>query len=223
MEHLYDYFSNARREVAEFLPKMDRELCVLDIGCGTGNFRKNIAVNCEYWGIEPDQAAAEIASSKLDKVLVGTFRQVFEALPNNYFDCVICADVIEHMKNEGWFLQEIKSKMKVEAVIVGSIPNVRFITNLLRLLIWKDWKYVDSGILDSTHLRFFTEKSLIRTLGLNGYLIEEIRGINKVGVNRKSLRNLIVSIGLVAFSYLLGRDSSYLQFGFRVKQRKSPG
>ena len=91
------------------------------MGCGAGNFRSNFSDGCEYWGIEPSQKAAKIALQKLDKVLVGTFQEVFEKLPSDYFDCVICADVIEHMENEVWFFQSIKKNMRNEALIVGSI------------------------------------------------------------------------------------------------------
>jgi 2-polyprenyl-3-methyl-5-hydroxy-6-metoxy-1,4-benzoquinol methylase len=75
---------------------------------------------------------------KIDKVFVGTFKDVYKALPNYYFDCVICCDVIEHMNDENWFLTNIKKKMNSKSVIIGSIPNVRYIDNLLRLLIKRD-------------------------------------------------------------------------------------
>jgi 2-polyprenyl-3-methyl-5-hydroxy-6-metoxy-1,4-benzoquinol methylase len=91
---LNNYYSNSRPEVALFLPNTTKRLKILDIGCGKGNFRKNITSDCEYWGIEPEIKSAKIAAKKLDKVLVGKFNNVFDKLPEKYFDCIICADVI---------------------------------------------------------------------------------------------------------------------------------
>lgn len=83
------------------------------------------------------------------------------ALPDQHFDMVICNDVIEHMVDHDHFLEHIKTKMRPGACIVGSIPNVRHLTALFKLLVAKDWPYSASGILDRTHLRFFTENSTI--------------------------------------------------------------
>lgn len=206
-----------RSEVAVFLPSDTSEMRILEIGCGAGNFKSNIVGCQEYWGVEPFEAVAKIASEKLDKVLVGTFKDVYDTLPNNYFDCVICADVIEHMDDEEWFFKNIKLKMKDKSIIVGSIPNVRHVGVLLKLLIWRDWQYSDIGILDKTHLRFFTEKSLKRAFVSNEYTIQEFYGINSVTLKFDSMRVFFKSFGMIFFTYLLGSDTKFLQFGFRIR------
>jgi 2-polyprenyl-3-methyl-5-hydroxy-6-metoxy-1,4-benzoquinol methylase len=192
---------------------------ILEIGCGAGKFKSNIVEFDEYWGIEPFEPVAKIAAENLDKVLVGTFKDVYDALPNNYFDCVVCADVIEHMDDEDWFLKNIKLKMKDKSIIVGSIPNVRHVGVLLKLLIWRDWEYSDIGILDRTHLRFFTKKSLKRAFISNEYAIEEFYGINQVKLKFDSIRVFFKSLGMIFFTYLLGSDTKFLQFGFRIRSR----
>lgn len=213
------YYQNKRSEVADFLPHNIDEMRILEIGCGAGHFKANI-VNCkEYWGVEPFNEAAKFASLSLDKVLLGTFKDVYAQLPNDYFDCNICADVLEHMDDEEWFLKNIKSKMKKESIIVGSIPNIRHIGALLKLLIWRDWEYGDIGILDRTHLRFFTEKSLKRTFVSNGYIIEDFYGLNEVKLKFDSPKSFFKTLGMIFFTYLLGRDSKFLQFGFRIKSK----
>jgi 2-polyprenyl-3-methyl-5-hydroxy-6-metoxy-1,4-benzoquinol methylase len=217
MSGAYPYDHKTRREVANFLPVSTKKLTVLEVGCGYGNFRKNISTECEYWGIEPIQSIANQATESLDKVLVGTFQQVCDSVPDHYFDCVVCNDVIEHMDDFEGFLQEIKVKMNPGGVLVGSIPNVRYIDNLFKLLVLKDWKYVDSGILDKTHLRFFTQKSLQRTFLSNGYEIELFYGINEISIKTESLKRFVLSIGATLFSYLIGWDSRFTQFGFRIK------
>lgn len=217
MSEVYPYEHHLRPEVAKFLPQTAKKMTVLEVGCGYGHFRKNIRTECEYWGIEPVPSIAQFASSNLEKILVGTFDEIVDTLPDNFFDCIVCNDVIEHMNNVDDFLQIIKTKMKKEGVIVGSIPNVRYIDNLFRLLILKDWKYEDSGILDKTHLRFFTQKSLIRTFKLNGYVIEELSGINPINIKTDSIKRFFLSLGATVFSYLIGVDSKFTQFGFRIR------
>jgi 2-polyprenyl-3-methyl-5-hydroxy-6-metoxy-1,4-benzoquinol methylase len=194
---------------------------VLEIGCGAGLFRKNIKDNCEYWGVEPDRATAEQASAVLNRVLTGTFKSVYSQLPDSYFDCVICNDVIEHMENEDEFLQMVKAKIKSNSTLIGSIPNVRYIQNLMNLIVSKDWEYADAGVLDRTHLRFFTEKSLVRTLERNGYAIEEFGGLNEITIRKEKIRYFLRDLRTLLLSHLVGADSKYQQFGFRVSQARN--
>ena len=217
MNTLNPYYTNRRPEVARFLPSNLSSPRVLEIGCGAGVFRSNFASPQEYWGVEMSADAAALASKCLEKVLVGTYREVCAKLPDNYFDCVVCADVIEHMDDEVWFLQHIKTKMSSNSVLVGSIPNVRYVSNLARLLIQRDWRYVDVGILDRTHQRFFTQKSLQRILQETGWTIEAMHGINPVNVRQASVGQVLLSAGLLALTSVLGSDSRFFQFGFRVR------
>ncbi len=205
------YYQYKRIELVELLPEKYSK--VMEVGCGTGNFYKNLSQDCEYWGIEPFQAAANIASQTLHEVLIGTFEEVYDHLPDEYFDLVICNDVIEHMNDHEVFFKSIKQKMKRGSYIIGSIPNVRFIFNLIELLIKKDWVYKDEGILDRTHLRFFTEKSLKRTIIQNNFVIEKFYGVNKLIIKPTSLKN----VGKKILIYIFGRDTQFLQFGFRIK------
>ena len=216
MDSPLSYYSNKRQEVTQLLPPIFDNSRILEIGCGVGNFRSNIPQQCEYWGIEPAAAAASVAATKISKVIVGTYREVYESIPNSFFDCVICCDVIEHMDDHDWFFQSIKEKMKKDAVIVASIPNVRFVTNIYNLLVLRDWKYVDSGILDRTHLRFFTEKSLKRSLKENGYSISEFQGIHGREIYTGTLKDIAISVGAKIACCIIGWDSNFPQFAFRA-------
>ena len=222
MPQHYPYEHITRVEVAPFLPPVRASTVFLEIGCGYGNFRGNVSRDCDYWGIEPSATVAQLAAQQLDRVLTGTFEQVFDNLPDHHFDCVICNDVIEHMDDVDGFLRVIQTKLKPGGVLVGSIPNVRYIDNLTNLLLRKDWHYVDSGILDRTHLRFFTQKSLLRTFAANGYTVEQFAGLNAVGLKTGSLTRLLLSCAAQCCSLVLGRDTLYTQFGFRVRPTLAP-
>ena len=206
-----NYFSFLRPEMKKVLPKTYSK--VLEIGCGHGFFRDNLNTEHEYWGVELDADAAQAAHGRLDKVLTGVYDSVQQDLPDAYFDLVICNDVIEHMDDYEKFLREIQTKLTKNANLVVSLPNVRFLPNLFELIVLKDWRYRGAGILDKTHLRFFTRKSIIRTLGQTGWSIETIQGVNRYGPHAWSPKRLI--------SYLcqpiLGRDTAFMQFAARAR------
>ncbi|MBD8349393.1 MULTISPECIES: class I SAM-dependent methyltransferase [unclassified Dysgonomonas] len=175
-----DYYSFDRKEIFPFIPQNIEK--TLDVGCAAGVFSNKLKKerNPETWGIEMQKEAAEIAKTRLDKVLIGSFDEVSDDLPQQYFDCVFFNDVLEHMPYPETCLTKIKANVHPKGKIIASIPNMRHIEVLRELLFQKDWKYKDSGILDRTHLRFFTKKSIIRMFKDCGYKIDLIKGINSV-------------------------------------------
>lgn len=212
------YYQGTRSDVASLLPSKYTQ--VLEIGCGEGGFAANLKIPCQIWGIEPVTEVAEIAQQRMDKVLIGTYESVYDELPDHYFDLVICNDVIEHLPDPDQFFISIKSKLQPNAFIIGSVPNVRYVWNLYELLIKKDWKYGDSGVLDRTHLRFFTEKSLRQLFEQYHLTIEEFYGINNVLTSTESLKvkffNFLFSL-IILLSLGSHQDIKFLQFAFRVK------
>jgi 2-polyprenyl-3-methyl-5-hydroxy-6-metoxy-1,4-benzoquinol methylase len=211
------YYQQPRAEMLPLIPQRRRK--ILDIGCAEGTFIKSIERVEEAWGIEPDPQAAKIASERLYKVLSGTFDAVRKDLPLKYFDVIICNDVIEHIPNHDKFLSDIHEYLAPGGSLVGSVPNIRHYRNLFNLLVVKDWKYENDGTLDRTHLRFFTEKSLRRTLIHNGFTINEFREINNRLAWRWSKRDFVCSLSVtfaivLTFGYF--KDIRCLQFAFRA-------
>ena len=96
-------------------------------------------------------------------------------LPDSYFDTIIFADVLEHFVDPSCILGQIKSKLSQHGEIIASIPNVRH-WSVLRDLLEGRWDYVDAGILDRTHLRFFTKSSLVEMFKTAGFCLEKIQG-----------------------------------------------
>lgn len=200
-----DYYSSDRKEIFPFIPLDIAK--TLDVGCATGVFSAKLKEerDAETWGIEMFKDVAEIAKTKLDKVLIGSFDEVSGDLPQKYFDCIFFNDVLEHMPYPETCLLKIKDNLHPEGKIIASIPNIRHIEVLRELLFQKDWHYKDSGILDRTHLRFFTKKSIIRMFEDCGYKIDQITGIN--GVSPFCLTSLINKVLLNSLD-----DIKYKQF-----------
>ncbi len=172
------YYANQRPEMLQFIPNSANK--ILEVGCGEGNFGAQLLhKDKEIWGIEPFEASAKKAKETLNKVLVGTIDEKIDEIPDNYFDVVILNDVLEHLLEPWDDISKLKSKLSKNGVMVTSIPNVRYSKNLFKLLFNRDWKYTEDNILDSTHFRFFTKKSIKRMFTENGYEIKKIKGINR--------------------------------------------
>lgn len=173
------YYNHTRKELLPFLPeKLDT---ILDIGCGTGNFGLMIKelYNCIVWGIEPNPQSALEAGKKLQKVINAPFDNEINISPGQKFDCIFFNDVLEHLTDPAEALITCKNLLNPDGYIIASIPNIRWYPVILSLLRYKDFKYEAAGVMDKTHLRFFTQKSMIRLFETSGYRVLRSEGINK--------------------------------------------
>ncbi len=208
-----DYYSNVRYEMVPFLPPQFSR--VLEVGCGEGFFALLLERQCETWGVEMNPLAAGRAKTRMNRVLVGTFEAVQAELPEHYFDLVVCNDVIEHMPDPEAFLAAVKTRMVPGAFMIVSLPNMRHWEVLRQLLIHKDWRYANEGILDRTHLRFFTEKSIRRLFEQSGFDIVRISGIN--GVFDPVRKFAFLSLAVLTLGYY--SDTQFRQFGVLARLR----
>ncbi|GAB4369313.1 MAG: hypothetical protein Kow00121_09120 [Elainellaceae cyanobacterium] len=171
------YFQSERHEMLNYVPRDAKK--ILDVGCAGGSFGQLLKQErfVEVWGIEPNETAAIAATPRLDKVICDVFSDTL-ALPEAYFDCIIFNDVLEHLVDPYSALEYCHKLLTNRGVIVASIPNVRYFDNTWNLLILKKWEYTNWGILDKTHLRFFTCRSIEQTFSELEYSIERLEGIN---------------------------------------------
>jgi len=130
-------------------------------------------------------------------VLHGDYESVRDQLPLAYFDCVTMNDVLEHMTDPFQVLLSVKDLLAPGGRIVCSLPNLRYYPILKQFVCGKDFHYVDWGVLDRTHLRFFTEKSILRHMKELGFKVLDIKGVN----GQKSLKfELVNALLLNSFS-----------------------
>lgn len=203
-KEIINYYTESRPEIASLVPKGIKT--ILDIGTGQGYFLKLIKeqIGSETWGIELVTEMAEIAMKHSDKIITGKVEDVLSSIPDGYFDCITFNDVLEHTLEPGEILKMIKPKLSEKGIIMASIPNFRYLFNLYNLIFKGDWEYTDAGILDSTHLRFFTQKSMKQMFEKAGYQLTNQIGINGIGSWKFKLFNLLT------FGFF--SDSKYLQF-----------
>lgn len=174
------YYQGIREEVLRFIP--EDAGTVLEVGCGGGNFGYRLKQRGarEVWGVEIVESAGQKARKLLDKVLIGDVAALIDQLPEVYFDFIVFNDVLEHMVDPYDVLKRIKSKISPNGVVVSSIPNIRYYWTFRELLVYGEWEYEESGILDSTHLRFFTAKSILKMYDRLGYEVLRHEGINPI-------------------------------------------
>jgi 2-polyprenyl-3-methyl-5-hydroxy-6-metoxy-1,4-benzoquinol methylase len=205
-----DYFQQARSEMISFVPPRSR--FVLEVGCGSGEFASLLKArlpDAMVWGIEPSPTAAAEAASRIDKVIPRGFGPgTTPELAGKKFDCVVFNDVLEHLVDPEDALRRCRDHLADDGVIVASIPNILFFYEITKILLDEDWQYSEHGILDKTHLRFFTRKSIVRLFQTAGYRVEVIAGINAFAGKKYKIANFL----------MLGRlrDWKYVQFAVRA-------
>jgi SAM-dependent methyltransferase len=157
------YYLHPRPEILALIPADATDL--LELGCAAGLLGQTVKARqpCRYVGVELDPFAAGIAANTLDQVTVLDLDDTALPFEPESFDCVVCADVLEHIKDPWGALDQLFGLLRPGGRIVVSIPNVRNL-GVMAELAAGDWAYVDAGILDRTHLRFFTRRSFERAL-----------------------------------------------------------
>lgn len=169
------YFMHVRQEIAAEVPLEART--ILDIGCGAGalgGFLKERG-SCQVHGIEYSPRAAEVAKDVLDQVFVGDAMEILPTLADEFYDVVVLADVLEHLPEPKQCLDLVRKKVKSNGMVVVSLPNAAH-WSLVVPLLQGDFTYQDAGILDKTHLRFFTPMTASRLLDASGFSVRDVKG-----------------------------------------------
>lgn len=186
------YADAGRHEMLTFVP--EAATTVLDVGCWRGGFgaalkaaRPHVVVT----GIEPFPDAAGQAATRLDRVIVGLYPEVLPA--GERFDCIVFNDVLEHMADPWETLKVTSGRLNPGGRIVASLPNVRHWNVVWSLLRAGTWTYREEGILDRTHLRFFTRSSMVDLFASCGYRVERMEPVVQTVSGR--MAKLVAALG----------------------------
>src|SRR3954447_10706706 len=149
---------------------------VLEFGCATGYMSQALRdrLGATVVGVEPDAQSPRLAQEHADRRLVGDAEELdLEAeLGGERFDAILFADVLEHLRDPAPLLRRVRPFVAEGGVVVASIPNVAHAAVRLALLSGS-FRYREQGLLDETHLRFFTREGIQDLFEGSGYLITE--------------------------------------------------
>lgn len=165
------YSTYIRNEIVNLIDKpKDQPIKVLEVGCACGGTLlqiKNIYAKAELAGIEFNEQAAASAGLFAD-VIAADIEKATLPYPEGYFDYIIFADVLEHLVDPWQALKNVEPYLQAGGRILASIPNVMHVS-VIQSLLQGYWRYVDAGILDKTHMRFFTLSEINRMFTNTGY------------------------------------------------------
>jgi 2-polyprenyl-3-methyl-5-hydroxy-6-metoxy-1,4-benzoquinol methylase len=168
------YYAGKREDILSLINLRDGAK-ILDVGCGYGGIGKliNAKYKAEIHGIDISQIAVDKARIYYDSVMAGNIETDEFDYQAAYFDIIICSDILEHLSDPWNALRKLKKYLKDDGLIVASIPNIRNAEVIVQLLDGS-FDYQEFGVLDDTHLRFFTYRSSINLFERSGFEVIKI-------------------------------------------------
>ena len=208
-------YANPRPDVAALVPAGARR--ILDLGCSTGHLGGGLArPGRQVVGVEVDPHLAAEARTRLDVVVETDLeRLAVDPLPEALvepFDCVIAADVLEHLRDPWSVVQWAAERIAPGGCLVVSVPNIRHLRTFWLLLVRRRWAYEPVGIFDRTHLRWFARANLPELLTGTDLQITELARTYQLVPRWEAKINRIAP---------LFRDFGTLQLLFRAERTGS--
>jgi len=160
-----EYFSNIRIDVISLLPVNPGQK-VLEVGAGAGSslrYIKEKGLAAEVTGVELMKIpGSDQDHPSIDRFQIANIEHEEINAPKEYFDVVICADVLEHLIDPWTMVDKISAYLKKGGLLIVSLPNIRQWKASYRIFIKGDFAYLpegQGGVMDKTHLRFFCKKN----------------------------------------------------------------
>lgn len=172
----YDYAPNLNKDstASKLLHLVGKNKRVLELGCATGSMTRLLTeqLGCHVTGIELDPISAERARPYCEKLLIGNLDHFDWSIleEKNKFDVILIADVLEHLREPVACLKKLHAYLAPDGYILVSVPNIAY-NGIIASLLCHDFPYADVGLLDRTHIHFFTWKTLEQTLHAAGFSV----------------------------------------------------
>ena len=160
-----DYFKSIRKNLLDLIPVNNKNGIVLEVGAASGDnliYAKNNGYAKSIHGIELIEIKdSSQSSTEFNSFQIGDIEKMKIEFEKQFFDVIILGDVLEHLIDPWKTVQDLQGYLKLNGVFVVSMPNIRHYSIFKSIFLNGDFRYKDSGILDKTHLRFFTKKNII--------------------------------------------------------------
>ncbi len=214
------YSTGIRFELVDIMQEADcsKPIKILEIGCGAGATLAEIKSrykNAELYGIEIDKHAAVVAQG-VGNVLINNVETMVLPYEDNFFDYIILGDVIEHLIDPWSTLNKLHPFLACNGRLIASIPNVMHIS-VIKNLLSGSFSYVSAGILDKTHLRFFTLHEIAKLfMGSNFEILSAVPTVIETSEEEKALVNTLSAIENGGESL----KTQYYAYQYRILSRK---
>ena len=212
-----DYSFSPRRDLMSLMVFSKAGLRVLEIGCACGVTLREIGArssSARLYGVELNEKAAEIAAPYAT-ILSMDVERLDPSQVAERFDYIVMGDVIEHLQNPWKAIENMRELLAPGGEVIASIPNIGHISNLYEVLSG-NWTYKSMGLLDRTHLRFFTKKEIIKLFQEAQFDIQDMRYITvpypEIG---KQLRKELLSLQTISVD---AEDLDAFQWLVRAKR-----
>ncbi len=221
--------SNENVSLTKIVNMIDDGAEILDIGCSSGYLAEYLIQqkNCQVSGIELSKEDAEIAKKVCKKVVIANVEDSIweKEFEKNSFDYIIVADLLEHLKNPLELLKRLKSYIKPKGFIIVSIPNIAHVSIRLELL-RGDFESEERGILDDTHLQYFTLKKFSNLIKKADLFVNELH-YTTFDFPTKYLNEELEKLGLKTTSAFINlitkKESIAYQYIFKISAEKTKG
>lgn len=197
------YFEHARTEISSLI-KFPPNARVLELGCGSGytlHWLKQSG-RCQ-WAAGIEAYAPRMNSGLIDEFFHSDAEQPLPDLQYSKYDAILCLDVLEHLRDPWSALSRLVERLAPGGQVIVSLPNIRNYKTVLNLLVNGDFSYAEDGILDRTHLRFFTRRTAEQMIRNSGLEVTEVffpemnrplkRLINTMGMGDLLAKQMIFS------------------------------
>jgi len=196
-------------------------LNVLEVGCASGYWGALLrAEGCRVVGVEPDPESAQYAKAVLDEVFVGGIDLFLESYVGEAFDVISFVDVLEHTRNPQEILLRCQYILNDKGVIVCSIPNVAHLSVRTMLLAGR-WDYVRTGIMDDSHVIFFTKNTVIDLFSKSGLRILDMKATVMDAAAAQQIYGTYSPLWLRLIAALIATDCCWRDFQYVTCVRKS--
>jgi trans-aconitate methyltransferase len=220
-------YETPRDDVAAHVP--DTATNILELGCSTGALGASIKQrqSARVVGVEYDAGYAAEAEGRLDRVIVGDAEQILasDPMPEAPFDCLIAADVLEHLVDPWSTLRRASELMSPGATAVISVPNVLWFEGLQRVVRQRRWPRDPEGVFDQTHLRWFAlrdAQDMLADAGLEPAVVEPRYWVEGRPLRRRRRLERTPLMPFLAPQYILtGRKAEAPTGRFRPAGRTS--
>lgn len=197
---------------------------VLEIGCAAGSQSKVMKeqFGCSVTGVEIDADAANEASRYCDRIITGNIEtlDIPETFQNEKYDVVVFADVLEHLYDPVAVLVKISDLLTDDGYIVASIPNIVHASVIFEMMTG-NFTYRSLGLLDESHIRFFTLSSIIETLNKSGYLTDCIDRVQCDPSHTEFKTRPQSKLEKIVLEYIIARNMESLTYQYVVRARKA--